>query len=136
MGPSALSIATSSEADGSVDTSSPPAIDGAMGRLLRTLEAVRKTGPDQNIARCPAHDDGRPSLSIKRVDDRLLIHCFAGCSADSDQARNALKALKHECIVVWCMSEQMRAGFSLDPDQHDRLELALDRIARAAEIAA
>lgn len=53
-----------------------------------------------------------------------------------DQARNALKALKHECIVVWCMSEQMRAGFSLDPDQHDRLELALDRIARAAEIAA
>lgn len=33
------------------------------------------------IARCPAHDDYRPSLSIGEGDDgRTLLHCFAGCS--------------------------------------------------------
>lgn len=32
-------------------------------------------------ARCPAHDDGRASLSISRGDDgRALVFCFAGCS--------------------------------------------------------
>lgn len=28
---------------------------------------------------CPAHDDRTPSLSIRIVDHRLLVHCFAGC---------------------------------------------------------
>jgi len=33
------------------------------------------------IAKCPAHDDRSPSLSIGVGDDgRVLIHCFAGCS--------------------------------------------------------
>lgn len=32
------------------------------------------------IARCPAHDDSEPSLSIGTGDDgRVLLHCFAGC---------------------------------------------------------
>jgi putative DNA primase/helicase len=31
-------------------------------------------------ARCPAHDDERPSLSISIGEDgRVLIYCFAGC---------------------------------------------------------
>lgn len=34
------------------------------------------------MARCPAHDDNGPSLSIKDAGDgRTLIHCFAGCGA-------------------------------------------------------
>jgi len=32
------------------------------------------------MALCPAHDDRNPSLSIQLADDRILIHCFAGCS--------------------------------------------------------
>ena len=32
------------------------------------------------IARCPAHDDRTPSLSITQGDDRVLVHCFSGCS--------------------------------------------------------
>jgi len=33
-------------------------------------------------ARCPAHDDRGPSLSITETDHgQLLIHCFAGCGA-------------------------------------------------------
>lgn len=32
-------------------------------------------------ARCPAHDDHKPSLSIGQGEDgRVLIHCHAGCS--------------------------------------------------------
>lgn len=36
------------------------------------------------IARCPAHEDRSPSLSIHEGQDgRTLIHCFAGCSVES-----------------------------------------------------
>jgi hypothetical protein len=50
--------------------------------LLSRLEAVRQTGAQRWIGRCPAHDDRRPSLSVRELDDgRVLIHCFAGCSA-------------------------------------------------------
>jgi putative DNA primase/helicase len=43
-------------------------------------------------ARCPAHDDRTPSLSIRdSVDDKVLVHCHAGC----DQ-REVIAALKQE----------------------------------------
>jgi putative DNA primase/helicase len=33
------------------------------------------------IARCPAHDDGDPSLSIQDADDgKVLVRCHAGCN--------------------------------------------------------
>ena len=31
------------------------------------------------IARCPAHDDRSPSLSIIERNGRVLVHCHAGC---------------------------------------------------------
>ena len=34
------------------------------------------------MARCPAHRDANPSLSIRDSDGKILIHCFAGCSQD------------------------------------------------------
>lgn len=50
--------------------------------LLSQLQAVRRTGPDTAMARCPAHEDRRPSLSVRRGDDgRVLAYCFAGCGA-------------------------------------------------------
>ena len=48
-------------------------------KIITLLEGVKTTGQDRWIARCPAHDDRSPSLAIKEVDDRLLLHCFAGC---------------------------------------------------------
>lgn len=33
------------------------------------------------LCRCPAHDDRRPSLSVRIGRKSLLLHCFAGCSA-------------------------------------------------------
>jgi DNA primase len=52
-------------------------------KLLERLEMVRKTGTGKWIARCPAHDDGTPSLSVTEIDsgNRVLIHCHGGCGA-------------------------------------------------------
>ena len=37
----------------------------------------------QYTALCPAHDDKNNSLSIKITNDRVLLHCHAGCSTES-----------------------------------------------------
>lgn len=44
--------------------------------ILERLECVSGDHP-QYMARCPAHNDNRPSLSIKEVEDKTLIYCFA-----------------------------------------------------------
>ena len=50
--------------------------------LLARLERVRKRTGDQWSARCPAHDDKGPSLSVRELPDgRVLLYCFAGCDA-------------------------------------------------------
>lgn len=49
--------------------------------VLDRLDRPRKNGHGW-MARCPAHDDRSPSLSISEGDDgRVLLHCFGGCSA-------------------------------------------------------
>lgn len=49
--------------------------------LLSRLDGVRKTGRGW-IARCPAHEDRSPSLSIAAGEDgRVLLRCFGGCAA-------------------------------------------------------
>lgn len=48
--------------------------------LLSHLDRVKRTGNSTWLARCPAHQDRSPSLSIREADDKVLIHCHAGCS--------------------------------------------------------
>jgi hypothetical protein len=51
--------------------------------LLSKLEKVQSKGKGRFVARCPAHADGAPSLSIRELEKgQLLLHCFAGCSVD------------------------------------------------------
>ena len=51
-------------------------------RVLDQLDDAGRTGPASWKARCPAHKDRRPSLSIREGDDgRVLLYCFAGCGA-------------------------------------------------------
>jgi putative DNA primase/helicase len=45
--------------------------------LLLVL-AARPSGAGW-MARCPAHDERTPSLSIRYANDRILVHCFGGC---------------------------------------------------------
>lgn len=49
--------------------------------LLNRLEGVRKTGANHWVAKCPAHTDKSPSLSIACGEDgRILLHDFGGCA--------------------------------------------------------
>ncbi len=49
--------------------------------ILSKLSGVRSCGDRKWTARCPAHDDRKPSLSVSVGDDgRVLLHCQAGCS--------------------------------------------------------
>jgi hypothetical protein len=51
--------------------------------LLSRLEKVRSTGQHKWLACCPAHDDRSPSLSVRLADDdKILLHCFAGCAVN------------------------------------------------------
>lgn len=52
--------------------------------LLSRLKGVRSRGPSAWIARCPAHKDRTPSLSItEHGDGRVLLHDFGGCEVAS-----------------------------------------------------
>ena len=49
--------------------------------ITERLEHCRASGNNRWIARCPAHKDSSPSLVISQPDnERVLIHCHAGCS--------------------------------------------------------
>lgn len=54
------------------------------GTLLDRLDGVRQSGPGRWLARCPAHEDRSPSLSIRELDDgRVLLHDFGGCDTQA-----------------------------------------------------
>jgi len=61
-------------------------IDGCvqgLDRVLSRLEGVRKLSTPGWIARCPAHHDRHPSLSIGVGKDcRVLLKCHAGCPVE------------------------------------------------------
>jgi DNA primase len=55
--------------------------------IARALKA-RRSGAGW-MAKCPAHDDNNPSLSIRDADGKVLLHCHAGCGQ-----REVIEALK------------------------------------------
>jgi putative DNA primase/helicase len=61
--------------------------------LLARLAGVRGRAPRWS-AKCPAHDDHEPSLSVCDVGDRLLVKCHAGCPIEQVMA-----------AVGWSMSD-------------------------------
>ena len=60
--------------------------------LARALEATR-SGSNW-MAKCPAHDDKNPSLSIREEEGKVLVHCHAGCAQ-----RDVIDALKS--LGIW-----------------------------------
>ena len=51
--------------------------------VLARLENPKRSGTGWS-ARCPAHDDRTPSLSVAEGDDgRVLVHCHAGCAPEA-----------------------------------------------------
>jgi hypothetical protein len=59
--------------------------------LLSRLDRVRPAGDGKWYARCPAHDDKGPSLSVRDTGERVLVHCFAGCDPEDILAAVDLK---------------------------------------------
>jgi hypothetical protein len=58
--------------------------------ILPRLEAVKKSGSGF-MARCPAHNDGKASLSISAGKDHpVLLHCHAGCDPEDILAKLGL----------------------------------------------
>lgn len=138
----------------------------AVARLLDRLHGVRETGPDRWIARCPAHEDGSPSLSIRETDDGcVLLHCFGGCDSGSVlgavglefrdlypprntvvpfrrasvsriPAVDALAALDHEAQVIAVIGADVRQHRELDEATWQRLALAVRRIGEARAMTA
>jgi hypothetical protein len=126
--------------------------------LLDRLECVRSTGPGRWLARCPAHEDRSPSLSIRETDDgRVLLHDFGGCgNADivaaaglsfgdlfprretgiasrrmtpsRPNAADALAALDHEATVIAVIAADLNQHREIDEATWKRLALAASRI--------
>lgn len=57
-------------------------INNTIEQFLDKLDRVRDDKRGGWMARCPAHDDGNPSLHITVSGDAILLQCFAGCETE------------------------------------------------------
>lgn len=61
-------------------TTEPIHLSPDVRHVLSRLDAVRRSGAGW-VARCPAHEDREPSLSVGiGREGHVLLHCFAGCA--------------------------------------------------------
>lgn len=133
--------------------------------ILDRLDGLRQTGPEKWIARCPAHDDRSPSLSIRDAGDRLLIHDHAGCSpADVLAAvgleladlfdepinigplphrdriridyRATLRAIRFDLIKLALVLSEVAKADRITDEQHDQLAEIIAHLMTASEAAA
>ncbi len=121
--------------------------------FLNHLEKVKQTGADKWQACCPAHDDKSPSLAVKDTGDKILIHCFAGCTTDDITGALGLEladlyadshpitrsrnkppqrklddALWHEILVLTMAISARKSGATIHPNDKDREKLAANRV--------
>lgn len=62
----------------------PLTVASPIDAVLSRLPDARQHGERRWLARCPAHADREPSLSVTEADDRkVLINCHAGCGTDA-----------------------------------------------------
>lgn len=127
--------------------------------LLLHLEGLRDKGNGQYVAKCPAHADKSPSLTVKvEADGTVLMHCFAGCTAlqvvnavgltlgdlfpeklDTPSRRPLwnyralLETLGHETLVVLGAATKILDGYTVTPDELEEVKLARLRIAGVME---
>ena len=113
---------------------------------------------------CPSHVDKTRSLSIRLAEDgRVLVNCFAGCSASDIVSsvglgledlweqplyhrakpirgtrvfpRDVLIGVKSELMIVALTSFDLKKGKALSDEDQARLGLAYERITDAIELA-
>jgi len=128
--------------------------------LLSHFDGVKKTGHDNYVARCSAHDDRNPSLAISEGDGgRLLLKCWAGCETEDVlsavglkfadvmperigaehsykplkfDVRQVLAGISHEIMVVCLIADRLSA--EANEEDQARLILAAGRLNNALEM--
>ena len=134
----------------------------AIDDVLSRLDAVKRTGDGRWRARCPAHDDRRPSLSLREMPDgRILMRCLAECPTESVLSTigiefdalfpprmgdwtprerrpfnpmDVLRCLAFEALVVAVAAGNMGKGVELTDTDRARLLIAAERIQNAVEL--
>ncbi|MHB9799977.1 virulence-associated protein E [Pseudomonas sp. MT3] len=115
--------------------------------LLARLDKVKAVKPGQWKACCPGHDDREPSLSIREAGDgKVLLHCWAGCSASDITAAVGLElrdlfpgerqprngpsraAVEHERVVYQIGLSIQANGNRLNAEDQARFDLAKQRL--------
>jgi DNA-binding transcriptional ArsR family regulator len=92
-----------------------------LDEILRSLHSVRQQANGSWVARCPAHPDENPSLHIRLTNDRVLLHCFAGCTTEQ---------------ICAALGIELRDLFLNDGDgnQESRFGLTLEDFAKAKRL--
>lgn len=132
-------------------------------RLLGGLSKVKTTGKSDWIACCPAHADKSPSLTIsEKSDGRILLHCFAGCSADEVMgaigmelkdlmpenvgfhrvrpsripfnARDVLECLQNDAMLVGVFISDVTQGKPITPEEAANAMKAVARMIAATKM--
>ena len=52
-----------------------------LDELVERFEGAKRSGHGYTV-RCPVHDDRTASLTIHEEEDKLLLHCQAGCNTE------------------------------------------------------
>lgn len=126
--------------------------------FLSRLEKVRGRN-GSFTACCPAHRDKSPSLAIRQDGERILLHCFAGCSVKNVveavgcslpdlfqeerrwhrqgplkrkfYATDLLRIIDREALIVLICALDMAKGKKLSETDCERLKVAAGRIEEA-----
>ena len=78
----------------------------ALDEVLGLLEGVRRNGSGY-MARCPAHDDSKTSLSITEGEDgKILWHCMAGCPQEAVGAILSPSGAKRDPVAVYDYTDE------------------------------
>lgn len=129
-------------------------------KLIDRLDGVRATGPGRWIAKCPAHEDRSPSLSVRELEDgTVLVKDFGGCGAADVvaavglelrdlfperpidhrrkpsrawlDARDVLSCIAIEAEVLAIAASDLAEGHTFTPADADRIAQAAGRVRNA-----
>lgn len=130
-------------------------------KLITRLDGVKRTGQNRYTAKCPAHPDKSPSLTVAEKEGRVIFHCFAGCEPADVLAAvgltfsdlyperpthskgqraapfnpyDVLKCLVRESSIVTLAAAQVSSGHPLTTADADRVALAHERLRDAAKL--
>jgi hypothetical protein len=126
--------------------------------VLAGLTKVRQRQPGQWSACCPAHEDRRPSLSVRETPEgAVLLFCFSGCGPEAVvaalglqlgdlfppreksgrepkrtprllSAGQALELLQAEATFIAVAGANLANGVTLTPADRERLLQAAGRV--------